>query len=186
MNKELERQIKEGELVPVEKSEWAAPLVIVRKSGGSVRICADYKVTVNPSVKEQAYRLPTAEEIFSTLAHGEWFSKLDLANAYKQLPLVPDSQAVLTMNTPLGLLMPTRLPFGLKVSPNLWQRTMDDVLKGLTGVACYLDDLLVIQIGERIGRRNRQRGAQGEPGGGHAATAGVRPTSQAREVRALP
>ena len=143
VNKELERQIKEGELVPVEKSEWAAPLVIVRKSGGSVRICADYKVTVNPSVKEQAYRLPTAEEIFSTLAHGESFSKLDLANAYKQLPLVPDSQAVLTMNTPLGLLMPTRLPFGLKVSPNLWQRTMDDVLKGLTGVACYLDDLLV-------------------------------------------
>ena len=56
---------------------------------------------------------------------------------------MPESQAVLTMNTPLGLLMPTRLPFGLKVSPNLWQRTMDEVLKGLTGVACYLDDILV-------------------------------------------
>ena len=143
VNKELERQIRAGELIPVETSEWAAPLVIVRKPGGSVRICADYKVTVNQSVVDQAYRLPTAEEIFSTLANGESFSKLDLANAYKQLPLVPESQAVLTMNTPLGLLMPTRLPFGLKVSPNLWQRTMDEVLKGLTGVACYLDDILV-------------------------------------------
>ena len=144
VKKELERQIKEGELVAVEKSDWAAPLVLVRKTGGSVRICADYKVTVNQCVKDQAYRLPTAEEIFSTLAHGESFSKLDLANAYKQLPLAQASQAVLTMNTPLGLLRrPTRLPFGLKVSPNLWQRTMDEVLKGLNGVACYLDDILV-------------------------------------------
>ena len=84
VNKELERQIRAGELIPVETSEWAAPLVIVRKPGGSVRICADYKVTVNQSVVEQAYRLPTAEEIFSTLANGESFSKLDLANAYKQ------------------------------------------------------------------------------------------------------
>ncbi|XP_043200158.1 uncharacterized protein K02A2.6-like isoform X3 [Amphibalanus amphitrite] len=47
------------------------------------------------------------------------------------------------MNTPLGLMRPTRLPFGLKISPNLWQRTMDEVLKGLNGVACYLDDILV-------------------------------------------
>lgn len=143
VNQELEKQLDEGELYPVQNSEWAAPLVIVKKPGGNVRICADFKVTVNRYVKQQSYPLPTTEEIFSSLSKGESYTKLDLANAYKQLRVSEKSQELLTVNTPRGLMRYKRLPFGLNISPNIWQRTMDHILQGLKGVVCYLDDILL-------------------------------------------
>ena len=143
VNQELEKQLEEGELYPVQKSDWAAPLVIVKKPGGNVRICADFKVTINRYVKQQSYPLPTTEEIFSCLSKGESYTKLDLANAYKQLRVSEKSQELLTINTPKGLMRYRRLPFGLNISPNIWQRSMDHILQGLKGVVCYLDDILV-------------------------------------------
>ena len=143
VNQELDKQLEEGELYPVQKSDWAAPLVIVKKPGGNVRICADFKVTINRYVKQQSYPLPTTDEVFSCLSKGESYTKLDLANAYKQLRVSEKSQELLTINTPRGLLRHRRLPFGLNISPNIWQRSMDHILQGLKGVVCYLDDILV-------------------------------------------
>ena len=139
---ELDRQVAEGELTPVEHSSWASPLVVVPKGEG-VRLCADFKVTINQHVKTPAYPLPTPEEIFAKLAGGESFSKLDLSRAYKQLRVSKESQHLLTVNTPKGLMQYTRLPYGIVSAPSIWQRTMDEMLQGLDGVVAYLDDVLV-------------------------------------------
>jgi len=66
----LKAQVAEGELIPVERSEWAAPIVVVNKKDGGIRICGDFKVSVNPVICPQVYLLPTPEEMFSTLANG--------------------------------------------------------------------------------------------------------------------
>ena len=77
-------------------------------------------MSVNPVIVLQVYPLPTPEEMFSTLANGESFSKLDLARAYnKQMRVTESSKPLLTINTHIGLFQYTRLPFGISTAPAL-------------------------------------------------------------------
>ena len=68
IEEELERLLKEGIIEPVQFSEWAAPIVPVRKSDGSVRICGDYRMTINQASKLDAYPLPKIEDLFTSLS----------------------------------------------------------------------------------------------------------------------
>ena len=133
----------DSELEAVDHSEWAAPVVVVTKKDGGIRICADFKMTINPHLHMQTFPLPTPDEIYSTLANGESFSKLVLARAYKQIQVAEGSQRYLTINTQLGLFKYLWLPFGIVSAPAIWQKTMATVLQGCTGMVYYLDDLLV-------------------------------------------
>ena len=67
IEKDLERLERSGIVEKVKYSNWAAPIV---KSDGGIRICGDYKVTVNPSLKVDQYPVPTAEDLFATLARN--------------------------------------------------------------------------------------------------------------------
>ena len=99
----IHKQVADGELEPVDRSDWAAPIVVVTKKDGGIRICVDFKMTINPHLYMQTFPLPTPDEVFSTLANGESFTKLDLARAYKQMKVATGSQHYLTINTHLGL-----------------------------------------------------------------------------------
>ena len=81
--------------------------------------------------------------MFSTLANGESYTKLDLARAYKQMAVKKECQHLLTINTHLGLFRYTRLPFGISTVPALWQKAMTQVRQGLPGVVRFIDDILV-------------------------------------------
>ncbi len=97
---ELERLVKEGTLKPMDYAEWAAPIVAVLKSDQtSVRICGDFRMTVNPVSKLHRYPLPTVDNLFTTLAEGKIFTKLDLTQAYQQLKLDTQSQNYVVINT---------------------------------------------------------------------------------------
>ena len=139
----LQAQVDEGELVAVEQSEWAAPIVVVNKRDGGIRICGDFKVSVNPVISPQVYPLPNPEEMFSTPANRESFSKLDLARAYKQMRVTDSSRPLLAINTHVGLFQYTGLPFGISTAPALWQKAMSQVLHGIPGVVYFIDDILV-------------------------------------------
>ena len=65
------QQVREGELMPVDSSDWAAPIVVVHKKDGGIRICGDFKVSINPVLESQTYPLPTPEKMFSALSNGE-------------------------------------------------------------------------------------------------------------------
>ena len=142
LDAELEQMQKEGIIEPTDSSEWATPLVIVPKSNGKVRVCGDFKVTINQCVETKLYPLPMVEDIFARLAGGKVFTKLDLSQAYLQLPVDEDSKGLLVINTPKGLFRYNRLPYGVSVAPAIFQSVMDRVLQGLP-VACYLDDILI-------------------------------------------
>ena len=140
---ELKRLERLGVLEKVEFYDWASPIVPVFKPDGTVRICGDYKVTINPELDEPEYPMPTAEELFTQLNGGEKFSKLDLSSAYQQVLLDEESKQYVTSNTHLGLFRDTRLRFGVAASPAIFKQTMDSIMGGLNGVGGILDDLIV-------------------------------------------
>lgn len=140
----MERLVKEGTLEPVQLADWASPIVAVLKSDQkSVRICGDFKQTVNPVSKLDCYPIPKVEDLFARLAGGKSFTKLDLSQAYQQLPLDDQSKQYVVINTPKGLFRYTRLPYGISSAPGIFQRVMDTILNGIPGVVVYLDDILV-------------------------------------------
>ena len=61
VDRELERLQAQGMIIPVEHSDWAAPIVPVLKANGEVRICGDYKLTVNTAAKLISIRFPTSK-----------------------------------------------------------------------------------------------------------------------------
>ena len=140
---ELNRLVAEEILQPVNFSNWASPIVPVPKKDHSIRICADFKATLNPALEIDKYPLPRMEDLLSQVGSGKYFSKLDMKDAYLQLPIEERFQEPLTINTHQGLFRYRRLPFGAASSPAVFQRTMESVLKGLSGVQVYLDDLII-------------------------------------------
>ena len=140
---ELNRLQESGIIEPIQFSEWAAPIVPVLKSNGQIRICGDYKVTINKGVVEDKYPLPRVNDLYASLTGGETFSKLDMSQAYLQLKLDEGSRDYVTINTHKGLFRYTRLPYGLSVAPSIFQRTLECVLAGIPHVCIFLDDILV-------------------------------------------
>lgn len=123
--KELQCLEKNGIISKVDRSDWAAPIVVVPNKDKSVRICGDYKVTVNQCIQKEDYPLPNAEDLFATLARDKVFSKLDLSFAYQQLPLDTESEQYLVVNTHKGLYKYHRLAYGVSNAPAIFRKTMD-------------------------------------------------------------
>ena len=168
LGKELDRLETAGILEKVSHSNWATPVVVVPKADGSLRLCGDYKQTVNPQLDVDKYPLPNPTELFASLAGGCQFSKIDLSHAYQQLQLDESSRECVTINTHQGLYRYTRLPFGIASAPAIFQRTMDTILQGIPRTCCYLDDILVtgstreehLQNLETVLQRLDQRGVR--------------------------
>lgn len=143
VGRELNRLEETGTLRKVDYAEWAAPIVPVPKKDGSIRICGDYKVTINPSLQVDQYPLPKPTDLMTCLTGGQQFSQLDLSSAYQQIALDDESAGLVTINTHQGLYEYTRLPFGVASAPAIFQKAMDGMLQGIPHCICYLDDILV-------------------------------------------
>lgn len=141
IERELQWLEESGILKKVSHSDWAAPIVPVPKKDRSVRICGDYKVTINEALDVDQYPLPNPTDLFASVANAKVFSKLDLSLTYQQMLLDSKSEKYLTINTHLGLYLYTRLPFGIASAPA--PDAMDIILQGIPGVVCYIDDILV-------------------------------------------
>lgn len=143
VDKELDRLESEGVITKVDCCEWGTPLVPVLKPNKTIRLCADYKITVNKFIEDFQYPLPRIEEIFTALQGGQAFSKLDFLNAYNQLELDDDSGRLLSWSTHRGLYKLNRLPYGTKPACSLFQKIVEKVLQGCKGVVNFLDDIVV-------------------------------------------
>ena len=106
---EIDRMEKDGILKTVPYSEWPSPIVIVPTPDEAIKICADYKRTVNPII--QKYPQPTPEELFSKIQGGKRFSKNHLTKAYLQVGLDDKSQKYFTIKNRKGLKQPIRMIF---------------------------------------------------------------------------
>lgn len=143
VEKEIDRLEHEGVLKPTSYSEWATPVVPIIKKSGEIRLCGDYRSTVNEATESDTYPMPTATEVFATVAGGEIFTTLDLDRAYTQVVVTNDTSKLLTLNTCKGLYTVHRLAFGVKACPGIFQRLMTSLLAGIPGVAVLIDDVII-------------------------------------------
>ncbi|KII61636.1 Transposon Tf2-6 polyprotein [Thelohanellus kitauei] len=144
---ELDRLLEQGIIERVdtlqEQIKWASPIVSVMKPDGSLRVCADFKVTINKYLEPEPSLIPRFEDIINNLYGGTLFSVIDLKDAYLQMNVSTLSRKFLTISTHKGFYRYKRLPFGISSAPAIFQRYMDSLLGGLRGVSCYLDDIII-------------------------------------------
>ena len=143
VSQELDRLIDNKILQPIPFSDWASPIVIIPKPDGGLRICGDFKATVNPDIESEVYPTPTNDKIFAKIQGGERFSKIDLRQAYLQLELADSAKQVMVVNTPKGLMQYLRMPYGIKPASSIFQNVMDTLLGNIPMVGIRADDILI-------------------------------------------
>lgn len=132
IEKELDRLESQGILKKVEYLRWPAPTVPVSKdNGGAIRICGDYKKTINTAAPSDTHPIPRTGDLFATLKNGEKFSKLDLSHDYQQLELDEKTQELFTTNSHSGLYHPMHLQFGVRSAAGIFLRKIDKSLKDI-------------------------------------------------------
>ncbi|XP_061128573.1 uncharacterized protein LOC133150206 [Syngnathus typhle] len=107
------------------------------------RLLTEDKLTLQRAVEIAVSAETAARDATELQANGEHFTKIDLAQAYLQMEMDESSRKYLTINTHKGLYQYNRLVFGITSAPAIWQRAMDQVLQGIPGTQCYLDDIIV-------------------------------------------
>lgn len=141
ISKELERLVNLGNLEKVECSKWATPIIPVLKKNGEVRICGNFKLTVNPQLIIKRHPIPLKEKIFNTLRVGKKWSQIDLTHAFMQLSLDDESKEAATIITHEGLYRYTKLAEGIASSPAECQKIIEDILKNIKHTEIYIDNI---------------------------------------------
>ncbi|KAL5481824.1 hypothetical protein EMCRGX_G022073 [Ephydatia muelleri] len=143
VEQELKQMESLGIISKVDKpTPWCAGMVVVHKKNGAIRICVDYQ-PLNRYVCREAYPLPKVDETLAQLAGAKIFSKLDANSGFWQIPLTESSKLLTTFITPFGRYYFHKLPFGICSAPEHFQKRMSQILAGLKGVLCQMDDVLV-------------------------------------------
>ena len=140
---ELKRMEELGVISSVEEpTNWCAGMVVVPKANGDIRICVDL-TKLNANVCRENHPLPVVDQILTQLTGAQLFSKLDANSGFWQIPLALESALLTTFITPFGRFCFNRLPFGITLAPELFQKRMSSILGGMDGVVCLIDDILV-------------------------------------------
>ena len=139
MEDELNRLESQGIISQVEGNEWASSVIPLVKSDGSVRIAVDLNSTLNQLITLDA--MPLVNDIFAPLRGSKLFSTIDVSHL--DMEVYKDDRKYLVINTIFGYYTFKRLPYGLKNAAVIWKKTMDQILTGIAGVVCYLDQILV-------------------------------------------
>ncbi|XP_055615023.1 uncharacterized protein K02A2.6-like [Toxorhynchites rutilus septentrionalis] len=122
MDKELDRLERLQIISPVEYFEWVAPIVVVRKTSGIVRICDDYSTGLNDRLQSLQYPLPLPQDVVTKLSNYTVFRQINLSDAFLQIEVEERCRQLLVINTHRGLYHYNMLPPGVKAAPRAFER----------------------------------------------------------------
>ena len=144
INDAVEMHLKAGHIKP-SRSPWAFPVVPVMKPDKTVRLCVDYK-PLNNVTQSDAFPTGNINEVLDNIVGAQYFSVIDLAQGYLQVPLAEKDQAKIAFRSPTGFWEWTRMCYGLKGSPATFARLMRNVVNQNPPerLALYMDDLCVV------------------------------------------
>ena len=128
---------------------WISSLVTVPKKNRKLRICLDPK-DLNRAIQREYYPLPTIEDIATRLHGAKVYRKLDVRNGFWRMALDEDSSFLTTFHTLFGCYHWRRLPFGISTAPEVFQRKMHELIKGLSSIKVVAHDFIVIGCGSTV------------------------------------
>jgi hypothetical protein len=139
--------LAKNDIIRESNSPFGSPVVLVQKNDGTDRLCVDYRALNKITVKDR-YPLPRIDDQLDRLGKGKFFTSLDMASGFHQIPIAPNSIPKTAFVTPDGQFEYTRMPFGLANAPAVFQRAINVALGNLKyDVALvYLDDILIPSV----------------------------------------
>lgn len=125
-------------------SPYSSPILLVSKKNGETRMCVDYRKLNAKTIKDR-FPLPRVDEYLDRVQGCKYFTTLDLASGYHQIPVAAESIDKTAFITPDGHYEYLRMPFGLVNAPAVFQRAINTILGNLrfTTALAYLDDILL-------------------------------------------
>lgn len=142
--REIVADLTDSGIIRESQSPYASPILLVKKKNGSERMCVDFRALNRLTIKDR-FPLPRIDDQLDRLGKGVYFTSLDMASGFHQIPIHPDSIEYTAFVTPDGHFEYLRMPFGLANAPAVFQRLINKALGSLaTDVALvYLDDILI-------------------------------------------
>ena len=138
----------EKKIIRASESEYASPIVLVRKKTGDIRLCVDFR-ELNKLLVKDNYPLPNIEDLIDSLYGKKYFTIFDLKDGFYHIKLAEESIKYTAFTTFFGQYEFVRMPFGLKVAPSRFQRYVNQILADLireSKVVVYMDDILVSSV----------------------------------------
>ncbi|KAM3518660.1 hypothetical protein MY4038_010031, partial [Beauveria bassiana] len=139
----LEENLGKG-FIRASRSPAASPVLFVRKPGGGLRFCVDYRALNALTVKNR-YPIPLVRETLDRLCRARYYTKLDIIAAFNRLRIAKGDEWMTAFRTRYGLFEYLVLPFGLTNGPASFQHYVNDALREYLDIFCtaYLDDILI-------------------------------------------
>lgn len=143
ISKEVDDMLRIGVIEPA-CSPYNAPIVLVKKPDGSIRFCTDYR-RLNRVTEFDAEPMPDTDYLFSRISKAKYFSKVDLAKGYWQIPVAKEDRPKTAFTTPKGQFQWKVMPFGLQNAGAVFTRMMRRLLDplDLEDVSNFIDDILI-------------------------------------------
>lgn len=142
--REIVDELVKNDVVQESQSNYASPVLLVKKKTGEQRLCIDYRALNNKTIKDK-YPLPLIEDQITNLSGNTFFITLDLASGYYQIPVASESRPLTAFVTPDGHYEFKRMPFGLANAPAVFQKMINKILgsRRFSSALAYMDDLLI-------------------------------------------
>lgn len=140
----ITQELLDNDIIRESNSPYASPILLIKKKNGEYRMCVDFRKLNAVTIKDK-YPMPLIEEQIDKLGGNKYFTGLDLASGYYQVPMAADSIEKTAFVTPENHYEFLRMPFGLTNAPAVFQRLMDKILGTFKNSIAfpYLDDVII-------------------------------------------
>jgi hypothetical protein len=151
VKRQIEQMLKDNIIQPSNRA-WNSPILIIPKKADASgkqkwRIVVDFR-RLNDVTVGDSFPLHMISEILDTLGNSKYFSTIDLASGFLQIPVKVEDRPKTAFSAAYQDFEYKQMPMGLKGSPFTFQRLMSAVLSGIQGLKClvYLDDIVTLVI----------------------------------------